>query len=501
MKKTILLLTLFLIYNASWGQGISILYQSPIQGHDNIIKFDYASTFHISCTQRSLFDVHFIFTDLNQIIDILVAKNIRVKDFEIIDRYVFFCGDNYGGSGILGWFDIDSLLYFGGSAHIDNTLSALGLESLDNIELYHGQGNSIHIAGYGSAPIPSSYPPSYCTCKNIAFEAVGHPTTGMQYRTLDLAKDGCVNNIVDMTVTDNFVVYLEWFRSTECCENFGIGVCLQPFLKNNMFASSPFPYYYYETTSHQTAYALDGSPYVIPENDDPCTTPPQITTTFEDEVAVISYRRDFDIITWPRDPNLDCGGCSNRSNTYLAFRTYDLSPMLYNNPVPMTAASSAQLSYPGEVSSIDGFEFDATTEHFVVLHRHETSFGIMEHAITTIDYSTHTPPPLISSYYQTAVDTRTQWKPNSLCLTFANEYTVGGEYLVTNHEYMFWHDAIVAPNVGICDMQINHMMKPIPTMVAKPEYNTNLPTSWTLLLFVCEPQADPIFEQCVSFCE
>ena len=46
---------------------------------------------------------------MNILIDVKVADNLMVRDFEIIDGLVFFCGESSGGSGFLGWFDINDL--------------------------------------------------------------------------------------------------------------------------------------------------------------------------------------------------------------------------------------------------------------------------------------------------------------------------------------------------------------------------------------------------------
>lgn len=500
MKKLLFSVVLFLSLSAMQGQNISTLYQGFFFGLDNIIRFDPGTNFHITCSQQLTGDVGFFYTDMNTITEVLRIPGIAVADFEIFGRYVFFCGNDISNSGVIGWFNIDSLIFNGGTAHVDNTLLALGLRSLDNIEVFSDQGGNIHIAGYGS-DLSATSP---CTHSNYAFEAVGSPITGMQYRILKLAKDGCMNSIVDMTVTNNYVVYLEEHRSQKCYDNFGIGIALQPFPKYNMFASSPYPYYYFETTTSHIDYAQNSilpTAYVVPDNDDPHTVPPRITHTFDDEVAVCSYRSDFIASSWQGDTTLLCGGSMERNNTYLAFRTYDLSPMQYNNPVPMTAAAIAIVSNLVNCKSIDGFVFDTETEHFVVLHRHETAPFILESAITTLDYSSHTFPTIAPTYYQTAIDTRSQWLPHSLCLTYGNEYTVGGTFSLGNKEFMFWHDLVVDPPIGSCDQLINYMMNPLPTMVAKHLLNIDLPSSWSPLSIWDVSHENPLMEACPILCE
>ena len=507
MKKTGLLLLVCLMCNALAGQGRLVM--NPMDGKDNMVRYDPYSGFHISCSQPGTNgDVHFALTDLNMHIDVFVATDLIVRDFEIIDRLVFFCGERAGtGSGFLGWFDIDSLFYLNGNAHVDLTLSLLGLISLDNIELYHDQGGSIHVVGYGKMDCPwTPTPPDGCAPPYLylAFEAVGTLATGMQYRVLELQDHACYSEVVDMAVTDNYVVYLERNRSQECHYHYGFGITLQPFPKFYMFPSPPYPYFYFETTTCTTLY-VPGTihAYVVPFNDDPYLVAPKITHTTEDEVAVCSYRRDFDYNTWLGDTTLPCGGWMYYSSapTSLAIRTYDFSPLLINNPVPMTNAASAPMT-PGDVEGIDGFRYDSQKMHFVVLHRQKNSTSVYEHAVTTIDYSSAVLPTIVNSYYQTALNTITQWLPCSLCLTAQNEYTVGGYYKASgSYEYIYWHDDIVNPATGMCDVKVAYSMKPLPTMVAKNEENYNTPTAWSPLVFLNVIPMDRVESFCTIICE
>ena len=120
-KKMIFLSCLLFLFAMS-GQGQGVLREAPIDGFENIMRYDFTSGNHIVYSHPGDgTDVHFAMTDMNFIIDVFVATGLTVKDFEIIDRLVFFCGSTSAGSGFLGWFDIDSLFYLGGSAHIDRT--------------------------------------------------------------------------------------------------------------------------------------------------------------------------------------------------------------------------------------------------------------------------------------------------------------------------------------------------------------------------------------------
>ena len=133
MKHKISLLYWLLLGCVTYGQGT--LWENNVDGYENIMRYDNVTGKKITCSHPSgSYDVHFALTDMYSVIDVFVATDLIVKDFEIVDRLVFFCGQTSDYSGFLGWFDIDSLFFLGGSAHIDRDLSALGLKSLDNIK-------------------------------------------------------------------------------------------------------------------------------------------------------------------------------------------------------------------------------------------------------------------------------------------------------------------------------------------------------------------------------
>ena len=57
MKKTLLFLLVCLTCNIMTGQGSLVM--SPLDGTDNIVRFESTSGFHISCSQQGG-DVHFL---------------------------------------------------------------------------------------------------------------------------------------------------------------------------------------------------------------------------------------------------------------------------------------------------------------------------------------------------------------------------------------------------------------------------------------------------------
>ena len=500
MKHKISLLYWLLLGCVTYGQGT--LWENNVDGYENIMRYDNVTGKKITCSHPSgSYDVHFALTDMYSVIDVFVATDLIVKDFEIVDRLVFFCGQTSDYSGFLGWFDIDSLFFLGGSAHIDRNLSTLGLKSLDNIEISYAVRGNIHIAGYGDdLGVPARY---------LAFEAVGNTVSDMQYRTLDLNQG---YDIVDMTLTDNYVVYMEHIKSNECTVPFGFGIYLHPFPKYNMFDSPPYTYYYFETIdNHVESFTYNANPYayVIPDNDDPhYPVPPVMTHYGEDKIAVCSYRRDlnWNLILPPipspplPPPALDpCAGILSYTNTYLSFRTFDLSPLLVSNPIQMTSASLAQL-YSGRCISIDAFEYDNMSKHFVVLHRHESSLGNHEHAFTTIDFLTGAPPAFVNSYYQTGYNTITQWMPCDMRIIPNQGFTVSG-YSQENHNCIFWQNHIIPVYLNNCERMVPYPMRGILTMESKDVCNINTPTAWLPLLYIWEESIDRIEEDCLILCD
>ncbi len=284
---------------------------------------------------------------MNILIDVKVSDNLKVRDFEIIDGLVFLCGESSGGSGFLGWFDINDLFYAGGTAQIDQTLSALGLLTLDNIEVYHDTTGAIRIAGYG---VYSYYALNVTLYR--AFEAVGTPVAGMQYRTMDLWCAGPFADIADLTVTDNFVVYLS-----------------------------------------------------------------------RERIARL------------------------------------------NNDI---------------VISIDGLEYESQTHRYIILHRHETSAGVDEHAITTANYLSGV-PTFFESSYQTTFNTSSMWMPTNICVDGYLNYTVVG-YDMVSMEYIFWRNS-AATVAGNCDRMVQYPVVPLPLEDEKCYACNVKPTTWTPLLF------------------
>ena len=482
-----------LIYGSASGQIIGKLYESTIYGKNGIVRFDPVTAKHIICPDTSIINhrTYFAMTDFNNLLNVKVADNLAVRDFEIIDRLVFFCGHTLSNHGFLGWFNIDSLFYFNSNAHIDTTMFSLGITDLQNIEVYYDSAGYIHIAGYG---LKINY---------LAFEAYGN-LTSLKFRILELPKTGPRARIVDLTVTDNYAVLLQHDQGP-CYQKNGFGIALHPFPKNDMFPLPP-PYHYYafQTVPYTTVYTYSGCvgmPFVLPLNDDPCHgTNPLVTHIKDNKIMVCSYRRDFDLSSWDGISYPPCdgdetpcgGGMARYSATSLALRSYDLSPLAIGNPILMTSAIHA-LMPDDDVLSLDGFEYDQSSEHYIALHRQEIS-GIDEHAVTTFDFSLGTPLTALSSY-QTFYDTHTQWLPHSLCLTPNNEYTVCGHLSSPlNYDYIFWHNSVFATSPSECDKIVSYPIDGLPLDVCKDELNFSKPSLWFPLVFTSQKREEETIE-------
>ena len=495
--KKILLLGICLFSCTVYGQGPGNLFSNVyVHGNKNIVRYSPGDNAFINASKKNPpIGYHFTLTDLSTMIDAYFQKDFEVRDMEIYGDKVFFCGqDLVAVSGFIGWFDIYSLFHGSGDVHIDNTLSAKGLMSLDNIEVFTDQGGGIHIAGYGVHSVsPDPYNPlpyNFVYTRYRAFEAVGNPTTGMQYRVADLYSGGLKSDIKDIAVTDNYVVYLQCCRNKFCEPFTGVNVDLEVFPKYNMFSATHFTLGQFETTtSHQVNHYVNGHycSYIVPDNSDPYSSEAKMVHIGQDKVAVCSYRADVDYPGWI--PFYDCQPypydycipvlfyCENQ--WYLANRVYDISPVLTNNPIVMVSADVAQL--PPVLDVIEDFVYDSQRKSYVVVHRHERIPGYMETAFTTMDYSSGMPTNVFSDY-EIMVGTFSGWRPTSVCLFGNGEYLISGEEQ-SSHDQLFWKSKINF-EVGGCDLNEQYPMTSIPTMEAKNNTWEMIASGWVTLDFI-----------------
>ncbi len=465
LKKGItIILAGYLSFGIASGQGTGVLYTcNDAYAYWNIIRYSPNYGFVNVSKPLGSSGIHFSLTNLSNMIDVFFPDNYDVKDMEIIDDTVFFCGtDNVSVSGFLGWFDINDLFYSSGSIHMDNTLITYGLQELNNIEVFRDEAGKIHVAGYGLHAITTYNHKLY-----YAFEAVGFPMSGMQYRTADLINSGIRNDIRDITVTDNYVVYLECDRNQACSPYFAIGITLKAFPKYDMFSTSQFTEDFFQTiTNHYEYDNTVGCGFVIPDNDDPHNWEAKMVHIDEDKVAVCSYRSDLDNTTWSPAPINPCNKCVtgiNNDTYYLAHRIYDISPIQTNQPMVMLSAAIAKLPY--DVDNIDDFKYDSQNNTYIVQHRLITSPTTWETAFTTLDFSSGSTPLYATADYQTFINTATGWLPESMCLFGDGNYMVSGRDL-TYYSHYFWKSNI--NNVdGNCDKHQQYPMVVIPNDFSK----------------------------------
>lgn len=415
--KQIILLWFCLLCGMSYGQGTGALYSNGIDGWQNMIRYDYNRGKYVTYSWAALgTENHFAQTDIhNNMLDAHVANGYFVQDFEIIGDYVFFCGYNASMSGFLGWFNIDDLFSGNGKVHIDETLSLHDVESLDNIEVYFDRLGRIHIAGVGQHLAPTGL------LGYKAFEAVGNPLGNMQYKVADLSSRDLDPTL---TVTNDYVVYVSRTANV-ASNNYGIGIVLEPFPKDNMFPTTTHPCYFFQTVGYTTC---SGISWINAW--DPYLRQIEATTKKGNTIAVCGYRMDVN--------------CGVPTFVYtLVIREFDLSPLLYSSPIQMT--SNNHITLPFDVSDIKELKYDPISQHYIVLFYHEVLAGTWRDAILTADYSSGYALSPVRVDYQSAYPNWSSW---SLCLDGSSKYTASGWDNV-NLNYHFWQDDVLSVN-GMC---------------------------------------------------
>lgn len=464
MKKKVtqsIFLWLCMLCGMSYGQNTGFLYKNGIDGWQNMIRYckNYDNYITYSCGAAGT-ENHFAITDIQSImIDAHIASGYYVQDFEILDNYVFFCGYNATGSGFLGWFDINDVFYDTGTpgrAYIDETLSMYGIEWLDNIAVYYDGQRKIHIAGVGHhivAGVPAGYK---------AFEAVGTIPNNMQYRVADLIGSGYMPKL---TVTDNYVVYVSDEKNS--CGT-GIGYMLEPFPKDDMFASPTHPTFFFQTVVAATCIPPNAyDPYLMFD----------IAFKNQNTIAICNYRCGFSTYY--------IGSCnySIDNNFEFVLREFDLAPLLSNNPIQMISEGRAIL--PLNVGSIRKLAYDQRTKYYITLFRNEVSAGVDEDGILAMDYSSGSVPTTAQATYQQAYSSGFLW---DMCLNGSSRYTASGFDWSSYHNYYFWQDDIIS-NASSCANYINYNVVNNNGDEPKPDVCLSNVVGWIVLNFI--PNMDP----------
>lgn len=397
MKQKLLLLLMLLLPMVSAevcnGQGFPMIYKNVTNGYLNQIKYDCVTGNHIMYSTSLANENHFSLTDItNTTIDVRISTGYIIKDFEIFEDYVFFCGNTSLGEGLIGWFNINDLFYASLPAYTDNTLIVSMISELDDIEVYRDIYGKIHIAGLGSNT----------TFNSIGFEAMGDPLTGMQYRTSVFQFP-----VHDLTITDRFIVYAGDYAQR--------GITLYPFPKNDIFSSTIFhPSVYFQTT---TPYTVE--PDVIDNI--------EIIHTEGDCVATLSRYT----VNNPFGINL---------SQHLALRTYKVNDSI----AVMTSAYGMPYPYIFSTSrNIREAAYDPNLSTYYVLHKFPIASSMNIYAVTELDFSAGI-PSYIHNYYSSY----TAIPMYGFCLTHSHYYTVCG-FDPSNHIPYYWQGIHSSP-IGNC---------------------------------------------------
>lgn len=467
--RTTLFFLALLAALASFGQPGGEMRTSSFNGEQSIVRQDPSTGRYVSFSLQAGTDAHFALSDNIQMYDVKVSDNIRVTDFEILNKMVFFCGDDFvNHSGIFGYFNIDSLFFYNGRVHIDATLSALGMLTLDNIEVYCDPScNEIHVAGYGHSPTSSN--------ADMLFEAVGHPTTGMNYRTMQVPSTGWYPNIVDMTITQNYAVFLSQ-NMLDGSYLSSIGVELYPFPKFAMFDTHPFTtdFFQFGGTIYAGTMAMrHTNPYYQP----------RIVHYDNDKVAVLSHG----IVTYISTVLPSIGE--------LSFHTFDLSPLSAGNHILMTSAHSVSLPNPNVYNIVD-VQYDYGLLQYLVLHQYQTSTGNIEYGITHIDCSGGSFPSSVVSECPQPFNSYNVWFPGGFCLDPGSRYTVVGWFRSTPYSYLFWQGDIV-PGLFGCVVKYIYPTTPDLVCESKQDIYDKKPAAWKKLVFL-NPRNRPVLQDIID---
>ena len=427
MNKKIIFVVICLLCGIAYGQGTGYLYKNGLDGWQNMIRYHATLSDYITYSTPSGLQNHFAITDIHNVMtDAHVADGYIIKDFEILDDYVFFCGINATNSGFIGWFHIVNLFYGGDRVYIDETLSTYGIENLYDIEVYYDRFDNIHIAGVGEHIVSGS------TVGYKAFEAVGNPLTNMQYRVADL--EGWDVNPT-LAVTDDYVVYASVVESSS---SYGTGINLEPFPRDDMFPTMSHPRFFFQTV--QLFPSVNNTLIYINDADEPHLHTLKVRHKDGNKIAICNYRQDF-----LENPDFPLSGplFYYTNNFYVVIREFDLAPLLANNPIQML--NNARIPFSLPLNNLKDFRYDPLTKNYIVLFNHSVSTTLSQDAIMTADYSSGSMPAMVDASYQQAF---TNWQTWSLCLNNSSKYTVSG-WDNTSYNYFFWQDDIVSASVYI----------------------------------------------------
>ena len=341
MKKLITCLVLWTLGLCAFGQGTAYITKSNYIGHPHFIRqYNFVYGYHVTYStdvitgQKGYVGVADIYNFFNYA---QITDGYTIKDIEVHGTKVYFCGHTSINNGLIGWID---LTFYWSSVSFDvdtTTLSAKGITSLDNIEVYtDGDGNTC-IVGYGTGP-----------SGNMGLECV-NTASNWNYRVASLPYIP-----QDLIVTDDFVVFAGTLTNRE--------IVLHPFPKNGVFSHYYVPNYTY----------IVGSATAIEPLVDL-----RIADVGNNHVATLTYRFE---------------GASYR----MMLREFDVANSFISYSVPML--TSYRIPFRYSAATVSDFLYNQNKMCYTILHNYEVNPSDFRDAVTEMDFSSGMPTSVQSKY-------------------------------------------------------------------------------------------------------
>lgn len=212
MRKLILIIVvpMLLLTGRTWGQVETIRNTTALVGKYSIVR-EWKTGVSIVYTQTSSTKGYFMLEDENSPTTLVadMDTNIRIYDYEIVDKSVYFCGtleQNGQHFAIVGRFDIGELFYGGGGYDygiFNNPVSMYGascqMTCAWRMDAYR-YNDTVHIVAVGSADLTSSMETVTIT---TVIDAINNGTTWTGYM---LSNKWYENQYyTDIVATDNYV--------------------------------------------------------------------------------------------------------------------------------------------------------------------------------------------------------------------------------------------------------------------------------------------------------
>ncbi len=344
MKKLITCLVLWTLGLCAFGQGTAYITKSNYVGYPYFIRqCNLAYGYHVTYStdvitgQKGYVGVTDIY---NFFYNAQITDGYTINDIEVHGTMAYFCGHTSINNGLIGWLDITWLFTpsLPLSSNVDTTtLSAKGITSLDNIEVYtDGDGNTC-IVGYGTGPSGNMGLECVNTASNWNYRVAGLPYIPQ-----------------DLIVTDDFVVFAGTLTNRE--------IVLHPFPKNGVFSHYYVPNYTY----------IVGSATAIEPLVDL-----RIADVGNNHVATLTYRFE---------------GAAYR----MMLREFDVANSFIGYSIPML--TSYRIPFRYSAATVSDFLYNQNKMCYTILHNYEVNPSDFHDAVTEIDFSPGTPTSVQSKY-------------------------------------------------------------------------------------------------------